>query len=132
GLASAFAARTPSPWVLDRAEGAGSLRERAARLGASRGENPRPTRRVTEVRLSRPEFDIVIAGAGIVGLATALALSEAHPELRLAVLDKEPEVARHQSSHNSGVVHSGLYYRPGSFRARLAVEGAARLEAFCA
>lgn len=82
--------------------------------------------------MSRPEFDIVIAGAGIVGLATALALSEAHPELRLAVLDKEPEVARHQSSHNSGVVHSGLYYRPGSFRARLAVEGAARLEAFCA
>ncbi|HEY8817940.1 MAG TPA: FAD-dependent oxidoreductase [Candidatus Limnocylindrales bacterium] len=59
-------------------------------------------------------IDIAIVGGGLVGLATALRLLEARPGLRLAILEKEPEVASHQSGHNSGVLHAGLYYAPGS------------------
>lgn len=76
-------------------------------------------------------YDVAIVGAGIVGLATAYALSQHRPELRLVVLEKEAEVARHQTGHNSGVIHSGIYYKPGSFKARLCVEGVRKLEAFC-
>lgn len=79
----------------------------------------------------RAEYDIVIVGAGIVGLASALALIQRSPGLRLAVVDKEPEVAQHQTGNNSGVIHSGLYYRPGSLKAELCVGGADRLVAFC-
>lgn len=66
------------------------------------------------------------------GLATALSLTSSHPRLSVAVLEKGSAVAQHQSSHNSGVVHSGIYYRPGSFRAQLGVEGAALMAEFCA
>jgi len=66
-----------------------------------------------------------------VGLATALSLQDRHPELQLTVLEKEPQVGRHQTGHNSGVVHSGIYYRPGSLKARLCVEGVGLLRAFC-
>lgn len=79
--------------------------------------------------LDRP--DIVIAGAGIVGLGTALALQDRHPHLAVTLLDKEPEVGRHQTGHNSGVVHSGIYYKPGSLKARLCVSGVKLLRAFC-
>ncbi len=75
--------------------------------------------------------DIVIVGGGIVGLATAVALGETLPRARLLVLDKEPRVAMHQSGHNSGVIHSGAYYRSGSLKARLCVEGARAMKAFC-
>ncbi|HZT54534.1 MAG TPA: L-2-hydroxyglutarate oxidase [Gaiellaceae bacterium] len=75
--------------------------------------------------------DVVVVGGGIVGLASALALSEREPTLRLTVLEKEAELATHQSGHNSGVVHSGLYYQPGSLKASLCREGRAALEAFC-
>ncbi len=75
--------------------------------------------------------DIAVVGAGIVGLATARALAGRHPGLRLAVLDKEPEIAMHQTGRSSGVVHSGLYYAPGSLKARLCVQGAAALAAYC-
>ncbi len=75
--------------------------------------------------------DVVIVGAGIVGLATALALQARSPDLKLTVLDKEGEVARHQTGHNSGVVHSGIYYKPGSLKATLCVEGVKLLRAFC-
>lgn len=78
------------------------------------------------------QHDVVVVGGGIVGLATAYRLLEARPGLRLAVLEKEPELASHQSGHNSGVVHAGLYYAPGSLKARLTREGKAELEAFCA
>ncbi|NJD11083.1 MAG: FAD-dependent oxidoreductase, partial [Gemmatimonadetes bacterium] len=63
---------------------------------------------------------IAVLGGGIVGLATAHALLRAGRGYRVTVFEKEPEVARHQSTHNSGVLHSGLYYPPGSRRARLA------------
>ncbi|MET0772675.1 MAG: L-2-hydroxyglutarate oxidase [Candidatus Limnocylindrales bacterium] len=75
--------------------------------------------------------DIAIVGAGILGLATGLRLLEAKPELRLVILDKEPGIATHQTGHNSGVVHAGLYYQPGSLKARLCREGKAALERFC-
>ena len=76
--------------------------------------------------------DIAIIGAGIVGLATAYRLLEAKPHLRITVLEKEPAIAGHQTGHNSGVVHAGLYYAPGSLKARLCREGKAELEAFAA
>ncbi len=75
--------------------------------------------------------DIAIVGAGIVGLATALALTERSPRPRLVVLDKEPRIAAHQTGHNSGVIHSGIYYKPGSHKARLCVEGARLMTEFC-
>lgn len=77
------------------------------------------------------EYDVAIIGGGILGLATAAALSEQTPRPRLVVLEKEPDVGRHQTGNNSGVIHSGLYYRPGSLKARLCVTGADRLVEFC-
>lgn len=76
-------------------------------------------------------MDLVVIGAGIVGLATAHELLCRHPGLELGVIDKEPKIAAHQTGHNSGVIHSGLYYRPGTARARLAVEGAQAMVEFC-
>ncbi len=75
--------------------------------------------------------DVAIIGAGIVGLATARALLRRRPELKVVVLEKERAVAQHQTSHNSGVVHSGIYYRPGTLRARLCVAGVALMKAYC-
>jgi L-2-hydroxyglutarate oxidase LhgO len=75
-------------------------------------------------------FDVAVIGGGIVGLATALRLTEARPGLRIVILEKEPELATHQTGHNSGVLHAGLYYQPGSLKARLCREGKAELEAF--
>lgn len=69
------------------------------------------------------KFDVCIVGAGLVGLAVGRALAAEYTGLSLAVIEKEDRVAAHQSSHNSGVIHSGLYYRPGSLKARLCVEG---------
>jgi L-2-hydroxyglutarate oxidase len=76
-------------------------------------------------------FDVIIAGGGIVGLATAYQLQQRRPELRIAVLEKEPAIAQHQSSRNSGVIHSGIYYRPGSLRAENCRRGYALLLDFC-
>ena len=74
---------------------------------------------------------IIIIGGGIVGLATAFKLGRRLPEARINVLEKEAAVGRHQSSHNSGVLHCGLYYKPGSAKARLAVSGIQEMIAFC-
>ena len=81
--------------------------------------------------MSDAQFDIAIVGAGIVGLATALALLQRRPDLHLTILDKEERVAAHQTGHNSGVIHAGLYYKPGSLKAQMAVEGARRMIEFC-
>jgi L-2-hydroxyglutarate oxidase len=74
---------------------------------------------------------IVVVGGGIVGLATAWRLTERFPGAHVTVLEKEPEVGSHQSSHNSGVLHAGLYYKPGSRKARLAVRGIRQMVEFC-
>ena len=74
---------------------------------------------------------IAIIGAGIVGLATAYRLQQRIPGAHVTVLEKEAGIARHQSSHNSGVLHCGLYYKPGSRRARLAVRGIRQMIEFC-
>nr|WP_202459641.1 L-2-hydroxyglutarate oxidase [Streptomyces sp. SID1328] len=74
----------------------------------------------------------MVVGGGIVGLSTAYALTRAAPGTRVIVLEKEPGPARHQTGRNSGVVHSGIYYRPGSLKARYAVRGAAEMIKFCA
>lgn len=76
-------------------------------------------------------FDIAVIGAGIVGLSTAYAIAKTQPQLRLAVLEKESDVAAHQTGHNSGVIHSGIYYKPGSLKAELCIAGVRKLEAFC-
>ena len=80
--------------------------------------------------LSGQRFDVAIIGAGIVGTATALSLLR-HSPRSLLLLEAEPRLAQHQSGHNSGVIHSGLYYKPGSLKARLCVEGRAALYRFC-
>ena len=77
------------------------------------------------------QVDIAIIGAGIVGLATGLELTHRFPGISLAVIEKESVVAGHQSSHNSGVIHSGIYYKPGSLKAKLCVEGGKALQRFC-
>ncbi|OCT68320.1 L-2-hydroxyglutarate dehydrogenase, mitochondrial [Xenopus laevis] len=76
-------------------------------------------------------YDVVIVGGGIVGLASARQLILRHPALSFAVLEKEKEIAIHQSGHNSGVIHSGIYYTPGSLKARLCVRGAALIYEYC-
>lgn len=84
----------------------------------------------------RPEIaydcDVLVIGGGIVGLSTAYAITRAAPGTRVTVLEKEPGPARHQTGRNSGVIHSGIYYRPGSLKARFAVRGAAEMVKFCA
>lgn len=76
-------------------------------------------------------LDVVIIGGGIVGLATALRMLEKDPSLKLVVLEKEKELAAHQTGHNSGVIHSGIYYRPGSLKAKNCIEGYRQLIEFC-
>jgi len=77
------------------------------------------------------QYDIAIIGGGIVGLATAMELLDRYPTLKLVVLEKEHELAQHQTGRNSGVIHSGIYYTPGSLKAKACVAGKARLLRFC-
>jgi len=75
--------------------------------------------------------DIAILGGGMVGMALANQLSERHPDLSIALIDKEPEIGRHSSGRNSGVLHAGIYYPPGTVKAQVCVQGARRLRAWC-
>ena len=75
------------------------------------------------------DFDIVVGG-GIIGLATAYKITQNHPDIRIAVLEKEDKLAAHQTGHNSGVIHSGLYYEPGSNKAQTCAKGRKELVAF--
>ena len=77
------------------------------------------------------KYDVVIIGGGIVGLATALNLKLSKPNLRLVVLEKEDKISKHQTGHNSGVIHSGLYYKPGSLKAINCINGYQMLVKFC-
>lgn len=76
-------------------------------------------------------YDIAIIGGGIVGLATALAISERFPRTAVLIIEKERELAGHQTGHNSGVIHAGIYYKPGSYKARLCVDGVRLMKNFC-
>ena len=75
-------------------------------------------------------YDVVVVGAGILGLATARELQSRHPGQRIAIVEKEAKPGLHQSGHNSGVLHAGVYYKPGSLKAKLCVEGKAAMERF--
>src|SRR5690606_578635 len=80
---------------------------------------------------SATTFDVGIVGGGIVGLATALGILERTPDAKVAVFEKETSVGAHQTGHNSGVIHSGIYYKPGSLKATLCVEGVRLMAGFC-
>ena len=75
--------------------------------------------------------DVAVIGGGIVGLATAWQLTRRHPDLGVVLIEKENALARHQSSHNSGVLHAGIYYRPGSLKAENCRSGKAAMQTFC-
>ena len=75
--------------------------------------------------------NVVIIGGGIIGLASALKLKEKNPRYKIAVIEKERTIAQHQTGHNSGVIHSGLYYKPGSYKASNCVAGYRMLLDFC-
>ncbi|RZB18250.1 L-2-hydroxyglutarate oxidase [Streptomyces sp. F001] len=90
------------------------------------------SREVEQVRKIAYDCDVLVIGGGIVGLSTAYAITRAAPGTRVTVLEKERGPARHQTGRNSGVIHSGIYYRPGSLKARYAVRGATEMVKFCA
>ena len=81
--------------------------------------------------MAEQKWDIAVIGGGIIGLASAMEVLARWPHLRLVVLEKEQQIAQHQSGHNSGVIHSGIYYNPGSLKARACVTGKSRLIRFC-
>ncbi|MBI0579382.1 L-2-hydroxyglutarate oxidase [Neobacillus cucumis] len=76
-------------------------------------------------------FDFAIIGGGIVGLSTGMAIYQRFPDAKVVVIEKESAVAQHQTGHNSGVIHSGIYYKPGSFKARFARQGSQLMREFC-
>ena len=75
-------------------------------------------------------FDVCIVGGGIVGAATAYSFQQAYPDLKILLIEKENRPAPHQTGHNSGVIHSGIYYKPGSYKAKNCVSGKDQLIAF--
>ena len=81
--------------------------------------------------MTQPNVDAIVVGGGIVGLGTALAVLRARPGTSLVVLEKEPRLGAHQTGHNSGVIHAGLYYKPGSLKATMCARGRMMLETFC-
>jgi len=81
--------------------------------------------------MDSPTYDLTVVGGGIVGLATAMQVLEKYPRLKLVLMEKEEQLARHQTGHNSGVIHSGIYYKPGSVKAQTCVTGRKALIDFC-
>ena len=82
-------------------------------------------------QIETPTYDICILGGGIVGLSTAWQLQQAYPDKKIALIEKEAEFGLHQTGHNSGVIHAGVYYQPGSLKAKFCKEGAALTKTFC-
>ena len=95
-------------------------------------ESPHTVRKLPD-RMSDEarECDLAVVGGGILGLAVARELKRRRPDASVVVLEREDAVAQHQTGHNSGVVHAGIYYAPGSLKARLCVEGARDLYEYC-
>ncbi|CAO3642613.1 unnamed protein product [Cunninghamella blakesleeana] len=91
-------------------------------LGAVREKNFRNG--VLSTHVKKEKFDVCVVGGGIIGLATARELLKRYPGMTVCVLEKEPEVAHHQTGHNSGVIHAGIYYKPGTLMAKTCVRGA--------
>src|SRR5215471_4466129 len=81
--------------------------------------------------MAKNRYDVAVLGAGIVGLAVAREVALRQPGARVLVVDRQPAVAQHQTGHNSGVIHAGVYYAPGSLKARLCVEGARLMYEYC-
>lgn len=109
----------------------GSVDQDHRAAGQARGPEPAAAPAdLDPAGLADSVLDVAVIGAGVVGLATAMALLQERPGLRLAILEKEPAIAAHQSGHNSGVIHAGLYYKPGSLKARFCREGRQALLAF--
>lgn len=81
--------------------------------------------------MSSVKYDVVVIGAGIIGLSTAMKLLERFPQIKLAIIEKDAKEGTQQSGHNSGVIHSGIYYRPGSFKADFCVAGRSSMTQFC-
>ncbi|XP_074548855.1 L-2-hydroxyglutarate dehydrogenase, mitochondrial [Halichoeres trimaculatus] len=102
----------------------------AASFKAAGAAQPRLLKDITRRQL-HSTYDVAVVGAGIVGLATVRELILRHPSLSFILLEKEKELALHQSGHNSGVIHSGIYYTPGSLKARLCVRGATLAYEYC-
>ena len=104
-------------------------RSEARRIKAGRGR--RATESFADSSRRAPSVDVAVIGAGIVGLATARALLRGHPGLSVVVIEREREVGMHQTGHNSGVIHAGIYYEPNSLKARLCVSGARQMYEYC-
>ena len=81
--------------------------------------------------MTQLSFDVIIVGSGMVGMSLAFQLTERYPDLSIVVIDKEPEIGRHSSGRNSGVLHAGIYYPPATLKAKVCVQGAKRLRAWC-
>jgi L-2-hydroxyglutarate oxidase len=89
------------------------------------------SRNCKENTMTETLYDVLVVGAGIVGLATAMDLTRRRPDLKLLVVDKEDKVASHQTGNNSGVIHAGIYYKPGSLKAQMSIEGMNTMIDFC-
>lgn len=93
-------------------------------------KNPLLMRKISTAEIST-KYDLVVVGGGIVGTASAREILLRHPNLKIAIVEKERKLAYHQSGHNSGVIHAGIYYKPGSLKAKLCVEGLLLTYAYC-
>src|SRR5437867_13187185 len=122
------------------ADGARRRRQRGQRVATTEAMVQRAAHRaghlgvlllVDDIQYCPVTYDVAIIGGGIVGLATARAILDRAPRACAVVLEKEIDIAHHQTGHNSGVIHSGIYYKPGSYKARLCVEGARLMKAYC-
>ena len=82
-------------------------------------------------RSNMTTYDYAVIGGGIIGLSTAMHLGQRYPEARILMLEKEASPAQHQTGRNSGVIHSGIYYKPGSYKARFARAGSSSMVEFC-
>ena len=106
-------------------------KRRARCYNSRRTAGARKARRAECCALAARVFDIAVIGGGIIGLATAMRLAQKRARSKIVVLEKEERLARHQTGHNSGVIHAGIYYAPGSSKANFCSTGGALLRRFC-